>query len=206
MENNLLVDVFSIILQMLATILIALEYYLDKKKLHHLAKVFKQNIKTSKKNRDDEVTYKLNQHKKYKKRYMVKLISSMFMLFIFFTVVYYVLQETLVEDIVIYLIIGTLVLVFSTIIIVLSLLKLLDPFIANVVTLTLYEFPQKSILLAKKSIFVGLGVFMLLLSFVLNLAGIIGIGIEIVKLITIFTILIVIFYLSLLAKSYKNVN
>jgi len=206
MEDNSLVKVLGIILQMLATILIALEYYLDKKKLRRLAIAFEQNIKTSKNNRDNEVIDKLNQHKKNKKRYAFILKSSMFVLFVFFTIVYYVLHGKLVEDIVIYLIIGTLILAFSMIIIVLYLLKLLDPFIENVVTLTLYEFPQKSILLAKKSIFVGLGVFMLFLSFILNLAEIIGIGIEVVKLISFFVILIVAFYLSLLAKSYKNVK
>ena len=201
----MITDVLIIILQMVATILIALEYYLDKKKLNKLETEFKINMNKANNDRKIDVKYRLRHHVKNKRKNIIIFVSSFFVSVIAIVLISLLIKMETIFDLKIFYV-GMFIFIFLVVAFTIYFQKILDPVIEKLVTLILYEFPQNIILLAKKSVFVGLGIFFLLLSFMLALQEKLGFGVVYIKLFSIFIILIFLLYFSMFIKSYRKLN
>ena len=201
----MITDVLIIILQMVATILIALEYYLDKKKLNKLETEFKINMNKANNDRKIDVKYRLRHHVKNKRKNIIIFASSFFVSVIAIVLISLLIKTETIFNLKIFYV-GMFIFIFSVVAFMIYFQKILDPVIEKLVTLILYEFPQKIILLAKKSVFVGLGIFFLLLSFILALQEKLGFGVEYIKLFRIFIIFMFLLYFSMFIKSYRKLN
>jgi hypothetical protein len=100
---------------MVATILIALEYYLDKKKLNKLEKEFKIHMNKSNIDRKIDVEYRLTNYVKNKRKNIIIFVSSFFVSFIVMVIIFLLIRMEPIFDIKIFYV-GIFIFILSVII------------------------------------------------------------------------------------------